>query len=235
MESVVPRRYENELRLITSRQGSQYFVEYPLVSDVAHPAAQGNVGRVAHASTATNVLPVAGPGIVGVLVSREVEHGRALVKGILGAVAVVHVKIHNENTLQASLGQGVVSGDGHVVEQAEAHPPAGQGVVARRTHQSEPVVHRTVQYRLDQVHESPRRHERRFVGAGSHVGVQVQMTAAPLRDAAYLFNVARRVVALQPLLGDGRGGDSLQPIQGARLFQQVHDRHQALVVLRVTG
>ena len=53
----------------------------------------------------------------------------------LGAVSVMHVPIHDEDALAP--GRQRSRGDRHVVEQAEAHSPVGEGVMAGRTNDHE--------------------------------------------------------------------------------------------------
>jgi hypothetical protein len=55
----------------------------------------------------------------------------ALIAGhdVLGAVAVMHVEIHDGDPVQAVVVQGVVGGDGQVVEEAEAHGLVAGGAV----------------------------------------------------------------------------------------------------------
>ena len=65
------------------------------------------------------------PGIERPRVRRDVEHARVGVEDGLGAVAVVHVEVHDQHALEAP-GEGVGRGHRHVVEEAEAHGPVGQ-------------------------------------------------------------------------------------------------------------
>ena len=64
-------------------------------------------------------------------VLEDAAHQDPIVTGeaILGAVAVVHVEIDNRHPLQAVALQRVFRGDGHVVEEAEAHGFATGGMV----------------------------------------------------------------------------------------------------------
>ena len=56
---------------------------------------------------------------------------------MLGAVAVVHVEIHNRHARQPVVADQVLGPDRHVVEQAEAHGQIRLGVMARRADRAE--------------------------------------------------------------------------------------------------
>ena len=60
------------------------------------------------------------PGIERKLVRRDIEHPRLLIEHRLRPVAVVHVDVDNRDPLETA-GEHRGSGDGDVVEQAEAH------------------------------------------------------------------------------------------------------------------
>ncbi len=63
------------------------------------------------------------------------------VKRILRAVAVMDVKIYQQDTRQAMMGNGMGGGDGGVVENAEAHRPIRRRMVAGRANQRKRRVH----------------------------------------------------------------------------------------------
>ena len=71
---------------------------------------------------------------------RAVEQVLVRPERILRAVAVMHVEIDHGHALGAVLCAGVLGGDGHVVEQAEAHGARRLGMVPRGTHGAEGVV-----------------------------------------------------------------------------------------------
>ena len=67
-----------------------------------------------------------------VLVGRDVEDVGVVPEDRLRAVAVVHVPVDDQDPLTQCGARG--GGNGHVVDEAEAHRPVGRGVVARRPH-----------------------------------------------------------------------------------------------------
>jgi len=62
---------------------------------------------------------------------------RVLPEDVLGAVAVVHVEVDDEQPRHPPLAHQVARGDGDVVEEAEAHRPLGCRVVPRGAHGGE--------------------------------------------------------------------------------------------------
>jgi len=68
---------------------------------------------------------------------REEEDLGIAPEGILSAIAMVDVEVHDENALQIQLAEDMAGGDGHIVEDTEAHSSAGQGMMAWRAHQVE--------------------------------------------------------------------------------------------------
>ncbi len=48
----------------------------------------------------------------------------------MGAIPVVKIEVHDEDTLRTTSPKGVLSADGHVVEETESHSLVGLGMVA---------------------------------------------------------------------------------------------------------
>ena len=230
---IVARRDEDQLRLEPLRQGPQQLVENARVALIADAGAQRHVADGALSLPRADLPPVAAAGIVGVLVRGEEEHRRIAPEGVLRAVAVVHVEIHDEHPLHAALGLGVAGGDGHVVEDAEAHAAAGDGVVARRPHQVETIRRLPLQHGVHQVHQAAGRQQRRVVGARGNVGVRVEVAAAPFSHALHRFHVGGRVHALQTFHAHRSGLHQSHAGQQSLLFQQIHRASEPLAVFRM--
>ncbi len=69
----------------------------------------------------------------------EEHHTRIFVENVLCAVAVMHVPVHQEYAVELVRRQGVVGGEGDVVEQAEAHAARRRGVMAGGANQAQGV------------------------------------------------------------------------------------------------
>jgi len=154
-----------------------------------------------------------GPWVIGVLVCGEVHDGIGGVEHILSAVAVVEVEIRDQDAGQSPVLQSIPCGHGHVVENAEPHTAARQGMMTRRTHQRKAMVCFTVQDGVYQVDQATCGKERDIVGAVVEIGVGIEVPTASLRDVPGKLHVLL-LVHCQQVLCRKRGrvnlGDLLQ-------------------------
>jgi len=67
----------------------------------------------------------------------------------LGAVAVVHVPVHDRDATQAAHPLGMARADRHVVEKAETHGAVAERVMARRPHSTERVAYGAIKHPVD--------------------------------------------------------------------------------------
>jgi hypothetical protein len=83
------------------------------------------------------------------LVYAQVEHSRIEVKYFLGAIAMVHIPIDNEDT-RNTMGVDCASRTNcGVVEQAEPHSLGSVGMVTRRTNSAERIGYLALEYGID--------------------------------------------------------------------------------------
>jgi hypothetical protein len=177
----------------------------------------------------------------------ECSHQDALVSrhDVLGAVAVVHVKVDDRDPLEAMALQRVLRRDGDVVDEAEAHRLVSRGVVTRWSHGTEGVDHLPRHHRVGRVDGGtgsdqdgvPRMGVDRGVGVdlrvcgatrGNFVTKSVGQTAQGRQVHATMgeFDVGQR----------GRGGlAALQRHIQARDQQPVLDRVQPRRAFGVSG
>ena len=73
--------------------------------------------------------------------SGEIEYCRVPIKSILGSVAVMHVKVGDEDAVEIMFFHGLPCRDSNVVEQAESHSSCSRGVVTWWPDQGEGTVH----------------------------------------------------------------------------------------------
>jgi hypothetical protein len=131
-------------------------------SQVFRIAATGrkrNIDGVAFAGVNADLVDCPRPGIVRKLMRRNEKHVRIVVKSLLGAVTVVNVPVHDQNSLRPVFPFQIVRADGDRIEQAEAHRAISQGVMTRRSHQSEAVAAFTGRERIEQSEEAAHRQQ----------------------------------------------------------------------------
>src|SRR5690242_6771748 len=75
----------------------------------------------------------------------------------LGAVAVVHIPVDDENALDRVTLACIVRRDRDVTEQTEAHAARAERVVARRTHRAEAPSGATIEGHVDAIQHATRR------------------------------------------------------------------------------
>lgn len=55
------------------------------------------------------------------LVSREEKYIRVVVKGIIGSIPMVHIKINDKHALQSMCTLSIASSNSHITEDTESH------------------------------------------------------------------------------------------------------------------
>ena len=128
-------RHENELRVERANRRLDELAERPRVVGVSRPRREWQVEGVLVARPRT-----AGAGIERPLVDRHEEHGRVVAERRLRPVPVMNVEVHDRDALDAELGLGVAGGDRDVVEDAEPHRAALEGVMPRRSDEREALL-----------------------------------------------------------------------------------------------
>ena len=175
-----------------------------------------------------------GAGVEGPAVAAgDVDVGAAF-EHRLGAVAVVDVLVEDQDPLAAELADGVVGGQGDVVEQAEAHGPVGLGVVAGRPDQGQGLGRLAADHGLGGAGRGAGREAGAGPGALVGGGVAVELAAVLVGRVLEPVQVGRPVqphqlarIRQRRLLVD-------EPRQPGRVQRRVH-RPQPLRPLRVPG
>ena len=93
----------------------------------------------------------------------------------LGAVAVVDIEIDDGHALRIIAAAGIMGGDGHLIEQAEAHGLARFRMVAGRAERTEGVVGLAGEDGIDGGGGGTHGAKGRFEGAGRHhrIGIDI--------------------------------------------------------------
>ena len=159
---------EDQLRAVRLQPGQPVFGD-----EFADLRALG-VGGHGHVDEVGRLADVA-LGVERVLV--EAAHQNALIPGhdVLGAVAVVDVKVDDGHALQAVALQRVLGGNGHVAQKAKTHGLLARGVVAGRAGGAKGVGNLALQHGVGGVDGRTRRQQRRLPGVFAHRGVGVEL------------------------------------------------------------
>ena len=134
-------RDQHELRLELPADGRDHVLEQRQKIGVPQARRHRQVDGEARSTAPPRILRGARARVVGILVSRDVQHARVVIETVLRAVAVMQVPIHDQDTAQAEPRAQILRAHGHAVEQTEPHRAVAFGVVARRAYQGEAVVH----------------------------------------------------------------------------------------------
>ena len=122
----------------------------------------------------------AGAGIERPAVDREEADALVGVEHVLRAVAVVDVPIDDQHAVEPVLVDRDAGGDGHVVEQAEAHRAVGERMVPGRPHEAERRAVLAGEHAVDRVARRAGREPRDVERGGADHGVGIGPTAAAL-------------------------------------------------------
>ncbi len=177
---------------------------------VAGAGGEGKVDRGAAPAPVARLVRCAGAGVERVLVRADEEHVRVLVEDLLGAVAVVHVDVEDDEAFGAERGPGPANGQSHVGEQAEAHGGAGPGVVAGRPDGREAVVRLAFDDGPRDAEHGPERPEGDVEALGRDVRVRIQAAAALPRRGLQPPEIVVRVHEARRVRV---GRDGLGPVQ----------------------
>ena len=164
---------------------------------------------------------------------RDVEHVGVVPEDVLGAVPVVHVPVDDEDPLAE--GRARRRGDGHVVDEAEAHGPVGGGVMAGRPDGDEGDALAALLECLQGGQPGPGSAPCRRPRVRPRVGVGVDVAAslrAERREAGEIGRVMDPRQLLQRRLVEGRRHDL---VLGSQCAHALHDGDQAGRPLGMAG
>jgi hypothetical protein len=88
------------------------------------------------------------------MVGAEVKDGTILVKRFLCSIPMVVVPVHNQDAPHTVLSLDITGRDGHIVENAEAHPAGGSGVMSWRPYGSEGILDLTLHHGINRVKDA---------------------------------------------------------------------------------
>ena len=171
------------------------------------------------------------------MLERRAEQDPGLVgEQVLGAVAVMHVEVHDGDALDPVGFQGVGRADGDIAEETEAHRAAALGVVAGRPHRAERALDVLPKDEVHRVDECARGAQGRGQRVRAHDGVGVEAAQRRGRRGTQQTIDVRCVVDSDELLArDLRGLDGAPCIRDAGLLHVRADRGEPFRSLGVTG
>ena len=168
------------------------------------PAGSGTLRVVPTAAGPPVSSQQARPGRVEtVLVERDREHGRVVPEHGLCAVAVVNVPVDDGDASYAPRGLRMADPDGHVREDAEAHPEIGKRVVTGRAHERVGVLDGALENRVDRGDRAAGRELGDLERAVAERSLAARVAASSLRQLLDPVDVLLRVNAQELLDGGG--------------------------------
>ena len=188
-------------------QGDDDLVDQGAVGVAGGAGGHGHVHVGAPARAVAALVHETGARVERVLVGRDVGDPGVAPEHGLGAVAVVDVPVHDQDPLAPTGENG--RGHGDVVQEAEAHGLAGQGVVARRAHGEEGGLPLAPVEALDGVGPRPRGLHGDLPRRRSRPGIGVDGAPSPGAEGGQGVEVLAGVHQLQlgPGGGPGREGE----------------------------
>ena len=159
-------------------EARQDFALHSLAEGLA--AIAGPQGRVDDLVVLAALANRAGAGIMGHLMGRGVHHAGIVPEDVLDAIAVMDVEIHDRHALGAVRFLRVPSGDGGIVEEAEAHGRRDFGVMSGRPGRDERVANLAAHHLIDREDRAPRGAKRGLVRARRHQCVRIERGEAVL-------------------------------------------------------
>ncbi len=200
---------------------------------IARSGRKGEVHRETFALSPAGLRGGAGTGIEGVLMGRDEQDIRPVIKNILGAVAVMYIEIDHGDSLAAVLVEGILGGDRNMVDQAETHRTIGSGVVARWTTDDQRSPGALAKGGINGAEERPgdltRSLER--IGRAKRIGIEIVGVFAPERGEA--INILRGVDALQKLRIIGSAGQGDRQGRKVGSTKSLKCRNEPFVAFRV--
>ena len=176
--------------------------------------------------------------VEGMLETGAEQDPLVTLKDVLGAVAVVDIKVDDRDPFQAMFSHGMGGTDGDVVEEAKAHGTFALGMVPGRTHAAEGGMVLVAHHQVDAHHRGPGGTQGGGEGAPAHGGITIdpgELAIDGRGGAEDEIDVLRIVDPQQLLPGDLGGvvvGDQHLHAGGDHA---VGDGEQPLRALRVVG
>jgi hypothetical protein len=132
-------------------------------------------------------------GIAGILMQRNREHARVLVKRVLGAVAVVHIPVDNGNPLDTVHGLRMLDGQSDIAENAKPAPSVGLGVMTARPDERISVIDTTLEHRVDSFEATADREPRELETAGAESSTFAGIPAVARAEHGDSIDIGGRV------------------------------------------
>ena len=225
---------EQELGFELVEAGDDFLGEGLAIGGVLAVGVEGDVEGETLAAADAGFGFEAGAGVTatGVLVEADVEHIVAVFEGVLGAVAVVDVKIDDGDAGEVVAADEMLGGDGDVVENAEPHGLIALGMVAGGADGAKGAIHRAGHGRITGGEDSADGQAGDVVAAGADARVHgADERHAFVAEHADQVHVRGFVDQCDGL---GIGGDErerLHLIQQPRVFEGVDDDFEAIRLL----
>ena len=162
------------------------------------PNATGRFTRRAQAVAGARFVGRAGARIKRPAVDRKKSHAAVGVKHVLRAVAVVHVPIDDQHAVELMLVAGHAGRDRDVVEQAKAHRPFGERMMAGRPHEAQRGFRFAREHAIDRVARRAGRQLGHVERSGANDRIRIEVAAAARGERRDAVDVSGFVDAFEP-------------------------------------
>ena len=171
-------RDQHQLRGVFEQYGDDDVLDQRHPHLLVGPGGDRRVDRVAEPVAGAGVAESAGAREQAALVDAGEQHVSTPAEHVGGAVAVMDVPVDDHHPLAVELPDRQLGGDGDVVEQAEAHRPVGERMMARRAHGAEPPVVLAGEQRAGHRAGAAHRVQGRVIGRFTDERVGIDLAAA---------------------------------------------------------
>ncbi len=133
----------------------------------------------------------------------KIEHIRVLIEGVLCAVAVMKVPVHDQASLCRMSGHGIHGAEGHVIEKTKSHCAVSFGMMSGGSDYGETISYRAIKYPVCEREQTADCEFCRLIGKGRSLSVRVKRSVGQAVGTSQLFDMR---VAVNPFQFIVRGG-----------------------------
>ena len=113
--------------------------------------------------------------------SGKVEDPRVFVKGVLCAISMMDIPVHDQDSLEGEILERILGADRHIVEETESHGSVPFCMMTRRSHQRKSIIQFSLHHNLDQLQKTSGSQKGGFIRLCTGRGVSVESDSKAYR------------------------------------------------------